>query len=184
MASEVVTTVTGLVAPICADLGLELYDVEHQGGVVRVAVERDGGVDLESISLVTRLLSRALDATDPIPGRYTLEVTSPGLERTLRTPAHFARAVGREVTLKTLPTVPGERRVQGTIAAADDDAVVIRLAEPDASGEVERRVGYHEIDRARTVFRWGPTPAPGTPSSKKPASAAPTVRTRKKAGAP
>jgi ribosome maturation factor RimP len=183
MASEVVTTVTGLVAPICTDLGLELYDVEHQSGVVRVAVEREGGVDLETISLVTRLLSKALDAEDPLPGRYTLEVTSPGLERVLRTPAHFARAVGREVTVKTQPGVAGERRVQGTIREAGEDAVVIRLPEPDASGAEERTLRYADVERARTVFRWGPTPAPGSPSSKKPASTATPVRTRKKAGA-
>jgi ribosome maturation factor RimP len=181
MASEVVTTVTGLVAPICADLGLELYDVDHQGGVVRVAVDRDGGVDLDTISLVTRLLSKALDAEDPLPGRYTLEVTSPGLERPLRTPAHFVRALGREVTLKTVPGVPGERRVQGTLRAADDDGVVVQLAEPDAEGAEERRLRYPEIDRARTVFRWGPTPAPGRASPTKPGSAT-AVRTRKRAG--
>ena len=181
MSSEVVTKVTGLVAPICADVGLDLYDVEHQGGVVRVAVEREGGVDLDTISLVTRLLSKALDAEDPVPGHYTLEVTSPGLERPLRTPTHFARAVGSEVTIKTQPGVPGERRIQGTIETADDQAVVILLAEPDATGAHERTLHYPDIERARTVFRWGPTPHVGTPSTKK-TSAATAVRTRKKAG--
>jgi ribosome maturation factor RimP len=181
MASEVVTKVTGLVAPICADLGLEVYDVDHQGGVVRVAVEREGGVDLDAISLVTRLLSKALDAEDPVPGHYTLEVTSPGLERPLRTPAHFQRARGREVTIKTQPGIPGERRVQGTVESADDQTVVIRLAEPDAGGAVERTLHYPDIERARTVFRWGPAPNAGTPGTKK-TSAATAVRTRKKAG--
>jgi ribosome maturation factor RimP len=184
MASEVVTTVTGLVAPICADLGLELYDVDFQSGVVRVAVERSGGVDLDTISLVTRLLSKALDAEDPLPGRYTLEVTSPGLERPLRTPAHFARAVGAEVTVKTQPGVPGERRVHGTLASADETRVVVRLSEPDASGAEERSLAYGDIERARTVFRWGPTPAPKSPSAKKHTATATAVRTRKKAGAP
>ena len=72
--------VRDLVAPICTDLGLELYDVEHTGGKVRVTVERPGGVDLEALSIATRLISRELDERDPVPGRYQLEVSSPGLE--------------------------------------------------------------------------------------------------------
>jgi uncharacterized protein Veg len=90
--------------------------------------------------------------------------------------------VGREVTLKTQPGVPGERRVQGVVASADDTTVVVRLSEPDADGAEERSLAYADIERARTVFRWGPTPAPKSPA-KKPTATAPAVRTRKKAGA-
>ena len=82
----VVERVHPLVAPILADLGLELYDLEHAGGILKVVIDRDGGVDLEEIALATRLISRELDHSDPIPGRYTLEVGSPGLERPLRRP--------------------------------------------------------------------------------------------------
>jgi ribosome maturation factor RimP len=90
-----ISRVTAIVAPLLVDLKLDLYDVEFRGGTLRVTVDTPpgspGGVDLDTIALVTRMVSRDLDHADPIPGRYTLEVTSPGLERTLRTPAHFRR---------------------------------------------------------------------------------------------
>src|SRR5688572_21390947 len=86
--------VQSIIEPVLADLGLELYDLEHGGGSLRVTVDREGGLDAELITQATRLISRELDRTDPIPGAYTLEVSSPGLERTLRRPEHFRRAVG------------------------------------------------------------------------------------------
>ena len=159
----VVDRVRALVEPVCADLGLDLVDVEHSGGVVRITVDRDGGVDMEAIGLVTRETSRLLDHHDPVPGRYTLEVSSPGLERTLRTPAHFAKAIGGVVRVKTKPHVEGERRVDGVLVIADDAG--IEVAEGDAAGP-RRRVRYDDIERARTVFEWGPAPKPGkAPSS-------------------
>jgi ribosome maturation factor RimP len=151
----VVERVHQLVAPVLGDLGLDLYDLDYVGGTLRVTVDRSGGVDLDTIALATRLISRELDHADPVPGRYTLEVTSPGLERPLRTPRHFAAAVGTTVAIRTHPEVEGERRVQGVVAAADDDGVVVRTE----SG-VERRLAYEEIERARTVFEWGATPRP------------------------
>jgi ribosome maturation factor RimP len=150
--------VRSIVAPLLAERSLELYDLELAGGVVKVVVDRAGGVDMEAIGDATRAISRALDEHDPMSGRYTLEVTSPGLERTLRTPAHFAGAVGTVVKVKAVAGVDGERRVEGTLVAADDDGVTL-----SADG-VERHLRYDEIERARTVFDWGPPPrAPRTP---------------------
>lgn len=159
----VVERVQPLVDPILADLGLDLYDLEHAGGILKVVVDKEGGVDLESLSLVTRLLSRELDHTDPIPGRYTLEVTSPGLERNLRTPAHFRRAVGTLVSIRTLPHAAGERRLQGILVAADDTSVTVRGTEAGADLGEERTVALADIERARTVFEWGGAPKPGKP---------------------
>jgi ribosome maturation factor RimP len=157
---SVVDRVRPLVMPIVSDLGLELYDLEHAGGVLRVVIERDGGVDLDTISLVTRLVSRELDHTDPIPGRYTLEVSSPGLERVLRTPDHFRRVLGRTVAVRTHVGVAGDRRVHGVLRTVDDDGIVVQLDEP-ASALVERRVSFEDIERARTVFVWAAAPKPG-----------------------
>jgi ribosome maturation factor RimP len=154
----VADNVRALVEPVCTDLGLELVDVELAGGVLRVTIDREGGVDIEAISLVTRETSRLLDHHDPVPGRYTLEVSSPGLERTLRTPTHFAKAIGRTVRVKTKPSVEGERRLDGVLVLADDEG--IEVAEGDAAGP-RRRVAYDDIERARTVFEWGPAPKPG-----------------------
>ena len=90
-----------LVAPLVEAAGAELYDVELDGGVLRITLDRPGGVDIGVIGSVTRAVSRMLDEVDPMPGEYTLEVTSPGLERPLRTPEHFRRAVGDTVSVKT-----------------------------------------------------------------------------------
>jgi ribosome maturation factor RimP len=153
---------------------VELVDLEYAGGVVRVTVDRAGGVDLEAIARVTREVSRALDRHDPITGRYTLEVSSPGLERKLRTAAQFGRAIGSQVRIKTRPEADGERRVDGTLVAADDDGVLVRVT---ATGD-ERRLRYDDIERARTVFEWGPAPKPG--KARKTRSAAPPAGSSEK----
>src|SRR4051794_16854531 len=147
----VVERVRSSVAPLLADLGLEIYDIEHAGGVLRIVVDKPGGVDLDAIALATRVVSRQLDHADPIPGRYTLEVTSPGIERSLRTPEHFRRVLGQIVTIRTNPDAPGERRGRGQLAAVDDDGIT--LAVEDGS---ERSIRFDDIERARTVFEWGP----------------------------
>ena len=155
MAASTVERVRAVVEPVVAAADLELYDVELAGGVLRVLVDRSGGVDLALLGEVTRAVSEALDADDPLPGRYTLEVSSPGLERKLRTPAHFAAALGKTVRVRTVAGTEGERRVEGELTAADDDGVVL------ATSEGERRIAYDEVERAKTVFEWGPTPPPG-----------------------
>lgn len=151
---SVADRVRELVLPILADRQLELYDVEHAGGVLRVVVGQADTLDLDALSEVTRAVSRALDEADPIPGRYTLEVTSPGLERTLRTPDHFAGAIGERVKIKTDPGVEGDRRVEGVLEAADGAGIAVRTGEGEAA-EV-RRLSYDDVVRARTVFEWGP----------------------------
>src|ERR1700733_13198677 len=151
--------------PVVEAVGLELVDVERRSGVLAVTVDRDGGVDLDALTAANRAVSRALDDLDPIPGRYSLEVSSPGLERRLRTPAHFSKAVGEVVSVKTRPQVPGDRRRRGRLVAADDDGFELAIenaevvaAEGDGSdradgGEDGRiRLSYADVDRVRTVF--------------------------------
>lgn len=136
--------VRALVEPTLSAHGLEVLDVEQQGGLLRVTIDRDGGVDLEALSTATEIVSNALDRDDPIPGRYTLEVSSPGIERPLRTPEHFRRHVGSLVSVRTVAGVEGERRLQGVLESADEHGVVVG----------GRPLAYGDIDRARTVFEW------------------------------
>jgi ribosome maturation factor RimP len=150
-----------LVVPACDANSVDLYDLEFAGGILRVLVSRQGGADLDAIASVTREISRTLDATDPIHGHYTLEVSSPGLERPLRTPAHFAAAVGSDAYIKIRPDIDGDRRVEGVIVRADADGVTIRFPGADAVAS-EQTVLYADIDKARTVFIWGPSPKPGS----------------------
>jgi ribosome maturation factor RimP len=161
--------VRDLVAPIVADLGLEIYDLEHVSGVLRLTVDTPAGgpagVALDAIALCSRLVSRELDHSDPFPGRYTLEVTSPGLERTLRTPQHFQREVGKTIAVRLLEARDGRRRLQGPLIRANDTTFVVCL---DDTG-TEETVRYSDVERARVVFVWGAeaSPASGRSTSKK-----------------
>ena len=148
-----------LVEPILHDRGHELYDVELTGATVRVLVDRQGGVALDDLELLSREISTALDEADPMPDRFYLEVSSPGLERPLRLPIHFQRAVGDKVKVKTHASVDGDRRVDGTLVDADDEGFTV---ETDAGA---RTLGYGDVERARTVFEWGGAPKPGTNKS-------------------
>ena len=127
--SPVVDRVTSLVAPIVTDLGLDLYDIEYTGGIVRIVVDTQpggpAGVSLENIALITRLVSREFDHSDPVPGRYTLEVTSPGLERTLRLPRHFVREVGKTIAVH-IANIRDDGAVLGQITKAVDDKARVR----------------------------------------------------------
>src|SRR5687767_12762641 len=89
-----------IVAPLVDHREMQLYDLDHGGGVVKVVVQRSGGISLDDLAALTRDVSRALDEHDPIPGAYTLEVTTPGLERNLRIPDHYVSAVGEQVRVK------------------------------------------------------------------------------------
>jgi ribosome maturation factor RimP len=160
----VVDRVRGVVLPLLNERELVLYDVELSGPVLRVVVDSGGPLDLDVLSDVTRAVSRALDEVDPIASAYTLEVTSPGLERQLRTPEHFARAVGESVRVKTRAggvADDDDRRIAGVLASADGDGIVVRTGANDAGTPVERRLAYDDIERARTTFEWGPGAKPG-----------------------
>ena len=107
---------------------------------------------LDDLALATRLVSRELDHDDPVPGRYTLEVTSPGVERALRTPSHFRREIGKVVAIRLADVGHDDRRVTGTLVAADDDTATVRVDGPD--GPTDRSIRLDQIDRAKTVFEW------------------------------
>jgi ribosome maturation factor RimP len=158
IAVSTIERVREVIEPLLAARSVPLYDLELAGGHLRVTLET---ADLQVIEELTRAMSRALDEADPIDSRYTLEVSSPGLERPLRTPAHFAGAIGTPVKVKTKPEATstadhGDRRVEGTLTAADDHGITVG----------ERTLRYDEIERARTVFAWGPAPKPGGTSNK------------------
>jgi ribosome maturation factor RimP len=147
--------VEDLVRPVVEASGLELWDVsfrkESGRMILRVMVDRDGGVDLDTISQTSERLSRRLDLEGFSEDRaYSLEVSSPGLERPLREPRHFERSVGQRVKVKTAAPVGGSRVHEGALVSADAEAIVI------ASDGGELRVPYADVASARTVFDWGP----------------------------
>ncbi len=145
--------VADLAQAVARRRSLRLWDVEMAGrpgqSVLRVYVESEKGVDLDTVAEVSEELSRGLDLRDPIPGRYTLEVSTPGLERNLKSPEHFKLSAGRAVVVKTTePLVGDSHRLEGVIAEADDRSVALDLDEGRVS------VPYAQIKSARTVFEW------------------------------
>ncbi len=157
----IIDRVRELVGSVVTDSGAEIYDIEFNGGLLRILIDVEGGVDITTIRTISRAAGRILDEADPIPGRYTLEVSSPGLERPLRTVDHYQRADGELVKLKTLEEVDGNRRFRGTVGSVDSDGFELTT---DGS---TRRFSYDQISKATTVFEWGPTPKPGGKNSSK-----------------
>jgi ribosome maturation factor RimP len=116
--------------------------------VLRVTVDRDGGVDLDTISTTAEQLSRRLDLEGFAPGPYALEVTSPGIERPLRRPLDFSRRLGDRVKIRTAAPVDGARNHVGALVSADAEAIVV------ATEGGELRLAYEQIASARTVADW------------------------------
>jgi ribosome maturation factor RimP len=137
-----------LLEPAVDALGFELVDVEYQTGgigVLRVYVDKEGGIGLEDCAEVSQQISALLDVEDPIPGSYTLEVSSPGLDRRLRTKEHFARHVGERVKVQTKLSVGGRKRFTGELVGVEDSD--IRM---DVDGQ-EYRLPLADIHSARLV---------------------------------
>ncbi|HEX3668756.1 MAG TPA: ribosome maturation factor RimP [Acidimicrobiia bacterium] len=157
-------TIVAAIEPVLATLGLEVFDVQLTGSgrasTVRVIVDRDGGVDLDAITAASERIQPALDALDDL-GPYALEVSSPGLERPLRRPEHFRRAVGETVSVKVRDADGEVRRLRGDLVSADERGVTVDAGDTNGGEHVE----YDQIIKARTVFEWGA--APKTPKRAK-----------------
>lgn len=148
--SDKTTEIVELLTPTVASLGLELLGAEFapSGGrsLLRLYIDApERPVTLDDCESVSREVSAVLDVHDPISGQYTLEVSSPGIDRPLFTPAHFARFAGEQAKVSLRLPMDGRRRLQGTIARVDGDSIVL------ASGEQEFVVAHDNIEKARLV---------------------------------
>jgi len=136
-----------LIEPLVGRLGYELVDLEHNAGrgsaVVRLFIDSPEGVGLTDCERVSREVSALLDVEDPIPTAYTLEVSSPGLDRVLRTPAHFARFVGSRVFVELAAPRDGRRRYTGTLLSADEAGIAVEVDGQHVA------VSFAEIGKAR-----------------------------------
>ncbi|HYZ10844.1 MAG TPA: ribosome maturation factor RimP [Actinomycetota bacterium] len=140
-----------LVAPVVDAAGLDLVDVEmrREGRrrVLRVTVDRAGGLDLDTIAHVSERVSRRLDLEGFDPGPYSLEVTSPGVDRPLRRPADFAGRVGQRVRVR-VEADRGRETLTGTLSAAGEEFATV------ATDSGEREVRYEDITSAHLVVDW------------------------------
>ena len=180
-----VEAIRALIEPALASAGLEVWDVESGRGLVRVLVDTPHGIDLDTLSEANRIISPLLDENPGLTpaGHYELEVSSPGVERPLRTVEHFRRYVGAEVTVKTHELVGETRRHKGRLVSVDEESIELQ---PSDQPGAPVRILHDQIERARTVLVWAPNPAPaarrraGRSAAK--ASAAPAALHAKDAG--
>jgi ribosome maturation factor RimP len=155
-AGEIPGRIAELAGPLADAEGVELVDIEVKGQrnsrMVRLVADAEDGLGVDRIAALSRSVGEALEENDVIAGAYTLEVTSPGADRPLRSPRDFRRNVGREVRVvrtaqaAKAPDVKGE--LTGTVVAADDEVVTV---ETDGSPQ---RIALADIDYGKVVLPW------------------------------
>ena len=126
-----ITRVWELAAPLAEGEGMEIVDVEFRpegsrgGRVLRLYLDKEGGLSVDDLTRVSRRLSELLDAEDAVEGAYTLEVSSPGINRPLKKPEHFARFVGKRIRVRTRDMIDGRRSFLGILAQVVGDSVIL-----------------------------------------------------------
>lgn len=139
-----------LLASTCAALRVTLYDLELSRDTLLVTVDRDHGIDLDTVTEVARVLSAALDEHETLlpAEHYELEVSTPGLERRLRRPGHFRAVLGSEISVRLVPGNDGQRRFEAVLLAVDESGIEIK------DGESSRSIPFSAIERAHLIFDW------------------------------
>lgn len=146
--AEVVEQIERLLGPVLRSLGLTLWELEYRKEgprwMLRIFIDREGaGVTLDDCEAVSRDLGALLDVEDVVPHAYTLEVSSPGLDRTLTRPEHYVRFTGSMLKIKTFQPINGQKVFRGRLKDSDGRMVTIEL--PDGS---MLKVPFGDISRA------------------------------------
>lgn len=140
---------TELLAPTVEAIGFELLGIEFlsagRHSTLRLYIDHPDGITVDNCAQVSREVSAILDVEDPIPNEYNLEVSSPGLDRPLFTPAHFAKVVGQKIEVKIAIPQEGRRRFKGVLQAIEDDMLVIEV-----DGK-QYRLLMDNVDKANVV---------------------------------
>jgi len=122
-------SLAAMLRPLVEGLGYELWELEYTpgrgSGLLRVYIDSSAGITLDDCERVSRAVSDLLDASDPLPGQYTLEVSSPGIERPLRTAQQFAGYVGEQVFVELAKPLEGRRRFTGRLVAAGAESIEV-----------------------------------------------------------
>ena len=147
MADVVNKRVETVALPLLEELGLELVEVqfrrEQSGWVLRLIIDKQGGVNLEDCTAVSRELSQLLDIEDFIDQAYNLEVSSPGLDRPLKSMADFQRFTGRKAKIKTIEPIAGEHVFIGKIQQTEGESIVLEV------GRREVVIPFSQVAKAR-----------------------------------
>ena len=156
--TDVVQNIEQLVEPLLSAFGVELVDIEYKKEgrqmVLRLYLDKPGGITLDDCAEVSRELSTILDVEDCIPGEYTLEVSSPGLNRPLKKPSDFEHAIGKLVKVKTFAQVADDKgnlrkTFLGTLQGVGEDAVVVLLTEGQRAV-----IPFNQVAKANLEFEF------------------------------
>lgn len=145
--SKISQAVAELAEPIVKEAGCDLWDVEYvkEAGqwYLRVYIDREEGISIDDCERVSRALDPILDEKDPIPDSYIFEVSSAGLERSLKKPEHFARFMGETVEVKLYKAIDGTKSFSGILSAYEDGAVTIEQGESRLTFEKSQVANVH-----------------------------------------
>lgn len=148
---DVAAKIEQIVAPQAEARGLEIVDVEWKRGpgkhLLRIYIDSPGGVNVDDCAEFSQAISRLLDQAETVPGRYMLEVSSPGIERRLHRAKDFQRFVGSQVHVKTRKPRDGQRNFTGELVEATADEAVIAI------DDWRLRLPYDELEKANLVVR-------------------------------
>lgn len=150
MAGKVETKVLEIAEPIARDLGLSIWDIdfvkEGADHYLRIYIDKEGGVGIDDCVDMSHAIDGPLDDADPIDVSYTLEVSSPGAERSLKTDAHFMAYVGEKVMVKLIRPVDGEREFRGILKGYDKGQVVFESNEGKSLSFNKKEASYIKVD--------------------------------------
>jgi len=153
---SVVDRISETITPILWTLGLELADVICVGqgsrSVVRVFIDKPEGVTLDDCERAHKALGPALDVADPFPHAYTLEVSSPGLDRPFKRLQDYRRNIGKRVSVKLKEPLAGQWRLVGTLTGVTDNSVTMEISEPPPARTVT--LEQRSIGEAKRVVTW------------------------------
>ncbi|MFC3040332.1 ribosome maturation factor RimP [Virgibacillus xinjiangensis] len=151
MSSQVVNTTEELIQPILTEKKLELVDIEYvkegKNWFLRVYIDKPGGVDIAECGEVSEELSNKLDEADPIKDAYFLEVSSPGVERPLKTKEDFAANISSNVYVKLYEPIDGNKEYEGILSSFSDDTAIIEYKVKTKKSTVE--IPFDKIAKAR-----------------------------------
>lgn len=149
-AKNIAETVQEFLLPVVNELGYYLWDVEYvkEGSewYLRITIDSEDGITIDDCERVHRAIDPVIDAHDPIENSYHLEVSSPGIERVLRTEEHIEALAGEEVEAKLFAPIDGKKTLRGILGGIEDGRVILTV------GDTEYRIEHAKISRLTTVF--------------------------------
>ena len=150
---SIVSQVWEVAAPLVADEGLEIFDIEFRregrgGWVLRLYLDKEGGPNLSDLTRVSRQLGDLLDVHDVLQRSYTLEVSSPGVNRLLKRPEHFTRFLGKKIRVRTRERIEGRRSFLGLLKETTQDGIVV------SQEKVEVYIPHGMIEKANYEHDW------------------------------